>query len=58
MDMVFDLADRITVLDSSAVLFKGAPDAVRDSESVRALSGCGTVSALRNSTERLGTSDG
>ena len=36
MDMVFDLADRITVLDSGATLFEGAPDAVRDSELVRA----------------------
>lgn len=54
MDIVFDLADRITVLDSSAVLFKGAPDAGRDSESVRALSGRSAVSALRNSTERFG----
>ena len=36
MDLVFDLADRITVLDSGAVLFEGAPDAVRDSDLVRA----------------------
>jgi len=35
MDVVFDMADRITVLDQGRVLADGQPDAVRTSEAVR-----------------------
>lgn len=36
MDVVFQFADRITVLDAGAVLFEGSPDEVRNSHIVRA----------------------
>ena len=36
MDVVFDLADSITVLDAGAILFEGTPAEVRASEVVRA----------------------
>ncbi len=35
MDVVFDLADRITVLDYGRVLLEGTPDEVRQSQAVR-----------------------
>ncbi|MDP6517636.1 MAG: ABC transporter ATP-binding protein [Alphaproteobacteria bacterium] len=35
MDVVFDFADRITVLDYGTVLFEGTPGEVRQSEAVR-----------------------
>ncbi len=35
MDVVFDLADRVTVLDHGAVLMEGSPDEVRRSDLVR-----------------------
>jgi len=36
MDVVFQFAERITVLDAGAVLFEGSPDEVRNSHVVRA----------------------
>ena len=36
MDVVFQFAERITVLDAGAVLFEGSPDEVRNSHIVRA----------------------
>ena len=36
MDVVFDLADSVTVLDAGAVLFEGTPEQVRASDAVRA----------------------
>ena len=36
MDVVFQFAKRITVLDEGTVLFEGSPDAVRCSDVVRA----------------------
>ena len=36
MDVVFQIAQRVTVLDDGAVLFEGTPDAVRHSDVVRA----------------------
>ena len=35
MDIVFDLADRITVLNHGKILFTGSPDEVQDHEEVR-----------------------
>ncbi|BBK29934.1 amino acid/amide ABC transporter ATP-binding protein 1 (HAAT family) [Stella humosa] len=35
MDVVFDLADRVTVLDHGAVLLEGTPDEIRGSDLVR-----------------------
>ncbi len=35
MDVVFDIADRVTVLDAGSVLFEGAPGEVKASEEVR-----------------------
>ena len=35
MDVVFDIAQRITVLDYGSVLIEGEPREVRDSEQVR-----------------------
>jgi branched-chain amino acid transport system ATP-binding protein len=36
MDVVFQIAQQVTVLDDGAVLFEGTPDAVRHSDVVRA----------------------
>ncbi|MDH3694789.1 MAG: ABC transporter ATP-binding protein, partial [Gammaproteobacteria bacterium] len=35
MDVVFDLADRITVLDYGRVLLEGTPNEIRQSQIVR-----------------------
>jgi branched-chain amino acid transport system ATP-binding protein len=35
MDVVFDIADRVTVLDAGSVLFEGTPEEVRASDEVR-----------------------
>ena len=36
MDVVFQFAERITVLDAGGVLFEGSPNEVRNSQTVRA----------------------
>jgi branched-chain amino acid transport system ATP-binding protein len=35
MDVVFDLADRITVINYGEVLATGSPDAIRENEEVK-----------------------